>query len=196
MLSPTATIDTKFYKHLGLGYAATVQKAQGTTVDRTYVLATRTSTGTPLTSRSPVIATTPPCSTPATTSAAAVPAPPPPKSRLDSRKPYPAQDRRNSPKTTWSSRPDPNADMVSGLVLAEWEKKRNQELAMRATGAAAPTDDLDARQQAAAERWAARQHKTPMPGESAQPSNIHTPERELRRTPELRRDGPEDDLEI
>ena len=33
-------VDTKFYKHLDHGYAATVHKAQGTTVDRTYVLAT------------------------------------------------------------------------------------------------------------------------------------------------------------
>jgi hypothetical protein len=33
-------VDTKFYTHLDLGYAATVHKAQGTTVDRTYVLAT------------------------------------------------------------------------------------------------------------------------------------------------------------
>jgi hypothetical protein len=33
-------VDTKFYSHLDHGYAATVHKAQGTTVDRTYVLAT------------------------------------------------------------------------------------------------------------------------------------------------------------
>jgi Ti-type conjugative transfer relaxase TraA len=33
-------VDTKFYQHLDHGYAATVHKAQGTTVDRTYVLAT------------------------------------------------------------------------------------------------------------------------------------------------------------
>jgi len=34
-------VDTKFYKHLDHGYATTVHKAQGTTVDRTYVLATQ-----------------------------------------------------------------------------------------------------------------------------------------------------------
>ncbi len=34
-------VDTKFYKHLDHGYAATVHKAQGSTVDRTYVLATQ-----------------------------------------------------------------------------------------------------------------------------------------------------------
>jgi Ti-type conjugative transfer relaxase TraA len=33
-------VDTKFYSHLDHGYAATVHKAQGSTVDRTYVLAT------------------------------------------------------------------------------------------------------------------------------------------------------------
>jgi Ti-type conjugative transfer relaxase TraA len=33
-------VDTRFYKDLDYGYAATVYKAQGSTVDRTYVLAT------------------------------------------------------------------------------------------------------------------------------------------------------------
>ena len=33
-------VDTKFYKYLDHGYAATVHKAQGSTVDHTYVLAT------------------------------------------------------------------------------------------------------------------------------------------------------------
>jgi Ti-type conjugative transfer relaxase TraA len=33
-------VDTKFYAHLDHGYAATVHKAQGSTVDRSYVLAT------------------------------------------------------------------------------------------------------------------------------------------------------------
>ena len=33
-------VDTRFYKDLDYGYAATVYKAQGTTVDRSYLLAT------------------------------------------------------------------------------------------------------------------------------------------------------------
>jgi len=33
-------VDTKFYKHLDHGYATTVHKSQGSTVDRSYVLAT------------------------------------------------------------------------------------------------------------------------------------------------------------
>jgi Ti-type conjugative transfer relaxase TraA len=36
----TLAVDTKFYAHLDHGYAATVHKAQGSTVDRSYVLAT------------------------------------------------------------------------------------------------------------------------------------------------------------
>jgi hypothetical protein len=62
-----------------------------------------------------------------------------------------------------------------------------------------PLNDIDARQQRAAERWASRQYNA-QPGEGAAPSTTHsptqTPERELDRTPELRRDGPEDDLEL
>ena len=38
--SRRVVVDSKFYPHLEHGYAATVHKAQGTTVDRTYVLAT------------------------------------------------------------------------------------------------------------------------------------------------------------
>jgi len=34
------TVDTRFYRDLDHGYAATVHKARGTTVDRTYILAT------------------------------------------------------------------------------------------------------------------------------------------------------------
>jgi Ti-type conjugative transfer relaxase TraA len=41
-LSPKCVeVDTNFYKHLDHGYAATVYKAQGTTVDRTYMLTSK-----------------------------------------------------------------------------------------------------------------------------------------------------------
>jgi hypothetical protein len=36
-------------------------------------------------------------------------------------------------------------------------------------------NDLDARQQAAAERWAARQHNAPTPGQATQPTKTHDP---------------------
>jgi Ti-type conjugative transfer relaxase TraA len=36
----SVSVDTRFYKDLDFGYAATVYKAQGSTVDRTYLLAT------------------------------------------------------------------------------------------------------------------------------------------------------------
>jgi hypothetical protein len=36
----TVAVDSRFYKDLDYGYAATVHKAQGSTVDRTYLLAT------------------------------------------------------------------------------------------------------------------------------------------------------------
>lgn len=38
--SRRVTVDSRYYAHLEHGYAATVHKSQGTTVDRTYVLAT------------------------------------------------------------------------------------------------------------------------------------------------------------
>lgn len=37
----TITIDTKLYNHIDHGYAATIHKAQGVTVDRSYVLASK-----------------------------------------------------------------------------------------------------------------------------------------------------------
>jgi ATP-dependent exoDNAse (exonuclease V) alpha subunit len=51
-------VDTEFYKHLDYGYAATVHKAQGTTVDRRYVLASTHFDRKPRMLHSRVIATT------------------------------------------------------------------------------------------------------------------------------------------
>jgi Ti-type conjugative transfer relaxase TraA len=182
-------VDTKFYKHLDYGYAATVHKAQGTTVDKSYVLAT------PHFDRH--------------TSYVAL------SRHRDNATVFYASDdfggcrpgaiaaevQARFTETLSRARAKELAHdylevesgshgaMVSSLVLAEWEKKRNQEPAIPAT------NDLDARQQAAAELWAARQH-APAPGPDAH--HLHTPtqapNRQLNETPELGRDGPEHDL--
>jgi hypothetical protein len=89
--------------------------------------------------------------------------------------------------------------LVAGLVVAEWEKNRSTELAPPAQPTASPANDIEARQQAAAERWAARQHK-PVPGQGAQLTNTpainKTPDIKIDKDLELRREGPEDDLEL
>jgi Ti-type conjugative transfer relaxase TraA len=193
-------VDTKFYQHLDYGYAATVHKAQGTTVDKTYVLAT------PHFDRH--------------TSYVALS-----RHRDNATVFYACDDfggRRQGAtaaevqarftETLSRARPKELAhdyleleagshgDMRSSLVVRQWEKQRNQEVAIPATRAPAATNDLDARQQAAAERWAARQHNPPAPGQGTQPTKTHPPsnrpELKMDRTPELRRDGPEEDLEI
>ena len=65
-------VDTRWYRDLEYGYAATVHKAQGATVDRTYILATLTSTVTPLMLPCRDIAPQQPSSTPPPTSVQAV----------------------------------------------------------------------------------------------------------------------------
>jgi hypothetical protein len=57
-------------------------------------------------------------------------------------------------------------------------------------------DEIDARQQRAAERWATRQHRGPSLEKGASLDNTrdrpHPSRHDLDRNPELRRDGPED----
>jgi Ti-type conjugative transfer relaxase TraA len=191
-------VDTKFYKHLDYGYAATVHRAQGTTVDKTYVLAT------PHFDRH--------------TSYVAL------SRHRDNATVFYASDdfggrRQGATAAEVQARftetlsrvrakelahdylePETgsHAAMVSGLVVGEWEKGRNAE--PRSAAAPSPLNDLDARQQAAAERWAALQRNTPSLGQGAQPAKTHapsnSPDLKLDLTPELRRDGPERDLEI
>jgi hypothetical protein len=60
--------------------------------------------------------------------------------------------------------------------------------------APSPANDLDARQQAAAERWAARQQHGPNSGHGTDRSNSHAPSQHPERTLDRRRDGPEDDF--
>jgi hypothetical protein len=94
----------------------------------------------------------------------------------------------------------PDSALVANLVVAEWEKGRKTDYTPTAQPTAAPANDLESRQQAAAERWAARQQQPPAPGQGAQPSNTpdstQTLERRIDKDLELRRDGPEDDLEL
>jgi hypothetical protein len=93
-----------------------------------------------------------------------------------------------------------HAAMVSSLVVGEWEKNRPGTIETPTPSESFPTNDLDARQQAAAERWAARQQNLPAPGQGVERTNTHTPSNspdlKFDRTPELRREGPEDDLEL
>jgi hypothetical protein len=83
---------------------------------------------------------------------------------------------------------------VADLVAREAAKTREAERT------ATPMDDVQSRQQQAAERWKARQQEGPKTGQGIN-ANIthdpgHLPTHERERKPELRRDGPEDDLEL
>jgi Ti-type conjugative transfer relaxase TraA len=187
-------VDTKFYKHLDYGYAATVHKAQGTTVDRSYVLAT-----THFDRHTAYVALS---------------------RHRDNANVFYARDefggrsasatdetvRQLFVDTLSRARPkelahdylerDLGSDsaLVSRLVVSQWEKERNAD-AKAPTPLHLPTNDLDAKQQAAAERWAARKNKAPTPenGASRTPEpTIKKPDLELRRDHDL--GGPEDDL--
>jgi Ti-type conjugative transfer relaxase TraA len=197
-------VDTKFYQHLDYGYAATVHKAQGTTVDKTYVLATShfdRHTAYVALSRHRDDATV----FYATEDF---------DGRSRGRRPNATPEEVHARFTETLSRarpkelahdylerePTPDSPLVSTLVVAEWEKTKNTDHALTAKPAPSPANELDARQQAAAERWVARQRHAPPAGQGTQPSKTHAPsqfpERTLDRPPELRRDGPEDDLEL
>ena len=179
-------VDTKFYKHLDHGYATTVHKAQGTTVDRTYVLATP---------------------------------------HFDRHTTYVALSRHREATTMFYAGDDfggraPGADpaTIETRLTQTLSRARPKELAHDylereptadtalvaepvipphpESDAAPSMDDIDTRQQRAAERWAARQHQ-PSPGQGAHLENTrdsHSPRHDLERKPELHRDGPEDDF--
>jgi Ti-type conjugative transfer relaxase TraA len=180
-------VDTKFYKHLDYGYAATVHKAQGTTVDRSYVLAT-----THFDRHTAYVALS--------------------RHRDNATVFYASDDfGGRAPSATLASvhdrftealsraRPkelahdylereiESPADRVSTLVVADWEKRRSAD---------SPNNDLDTRQQAAAERWAARQQNTPQPTRdgSRELNRDHSSHPENEHTPNRTREGPEEDL--
>jgi hypothetical protein len=78
-------------------------------------------------------------------------------------------------------------------VVSQWEKERKADRD-RPNTSSLHTNDLDAKQQTAAERWAARQQTER--GDEHTNTRIPSeyPEREPTPKPERGRDGPEDDL--
>ena len=190
-------VDTKFYKHLDYGYAATVHKAQGTTVDRSYVLAS-----THFDRHTAYVALS--------------------RHRDNATLFYAKDDfvgrshaatdetvRQRFMDTLSRARPKElahdyleretgsDATLVSRLVVNQWEKERNAE-PKQPNPASSAMADLDARQQAAAELWAERKKTSPAPGHSGPRTPAPTP-----KTPDLERSkdrdydrgGPEEDLE-
>jgi Ti-type conjugative transfer relaxase TraA len=189
-------VDTKFYKHLDYGYAATVHKAQGTTVDRSYVLAS-----THFDRHTAYVALSRHRDNANVFYA---------RDDFGGRHPKATPDsvRDRFMETLSRARPKELAhdylehetgsdtSLVSNLVVNQWEKERNANV-KAPTSLHLPTDDLDAKQQAAAERWAARQNKTPSPqkGASRTPEpTIKNPDLEAKRDLNHDLGGPEDDL--
>jgi Ti-type conjugative transfer relaxase TraA len=197
---PAATrvaVDTKFYKHLDYGYATTVHKAQGTTVDRTYVLATPhfdRHTSYVALSRHREAATVFYASDDFGGRAAGATA-----ETVKAR--FTEALSRARPKELAHDYLErlPSADTASlaDLVAREAERARSAETE-RERGllrpGLSPMAELQARQRLAAERWKARQQEGPKAGQGSRP--VHTPSHKPEQKPELRRDGPEDDLEL
>jgi Ti-type conjugative transfer relaxase TraA len=194
-LGTRVAVDTKFYKHFDHGYAATVHKAQGSTVDRTYVLAT------PHFDRH--------------TSYVALS-----RHREAATVFYASEDfgRAGTPDTEVRarfiaalSRARPKelahdylenldeAVLLSSLVVQKWQQSRATDTTATTIQGAPPQDTLDSRQQAAAERWLkGRQENAPNHAHARPdaPRPSQYPELKIERDAELKRDGPEDDLEL
>lgn len=189
-------VDTKFYKHLDYGYAATVHKAQGTTVDRSYVLAS-----THFDRHTAYVALS---------------------RHRDNATVFYARDdfggraanatdetvRQRFIDTLSRARPkelahdylerEPGSDaaLVSRLVVSQWEKERKADHDRPSTSSL-ETSDLDTKQQDAAERWIERRKHSPAPEQSATRTPAPTPQNpdlELKRERDYDRGGPEDDL--
>jgi len=162
-------VDTRFYRDLDYGYAATVYKAQGSTVDRSYILAT---------------------------------------SHYDRHSAYVALSRHREAATVFyaaedfptRSGPAANTDQAAReRLLATLSRVRQKDLAHDylepaeepPTGAGRPSavrmQDIELRQQQAAERWREREQargRIQSPSESLQRSKAH----------DYFRGGPEDDF--
>jgi hypothetical protein len=86
--------------------------------------------------------------------------------------------------------------LVADLVVQQWQKERNA----RPASQPSVSNDLDARQQAAAERWATRQKNSPAPARQSAPRSpgptLKTPDLELKRERDYDRGGPEEDLTV
>jgi len=83
-------------------------------------------------------------------------------------------------------------------VVSQWEKERNAE-PKRPDPASSSMQDLDARQQAAAEKWLkGRQYsqRTSQSSVDRTRNDDHAPETEKNQNPDWSRDGPEDDFEL
>jgi Ti-type conjugative transfer relaxase TraA len=191
-------VDSKFYKHLDYGYATTVHKAQGTTVDRTYVLSSAhfdRHTSYVALSRHREAATVFYASDDFGGRSGA------PESEIRAR--FIAALSRARPKELahdyLEREAGSDAALVSRLVVNQWEKDRSPEPKSSRMPAHLSTNDLDAKQQAAAERWAARQINAPTQEQGTERTTTPTPrypDLDLKRTSDHHRDGPEDDLEL
>jgi Ti-type conjugative transfer relaxase TraA len=186
-------VDTKFYKHLDYGYAATVHKAQGTTVDRSYVLAS-----THFDRHTAYVALSRHRDN-ATLFYA--------RDDFGGRAPTATDEtvRQRFMDTLSRARPKElahdyleretgtDATLVSQLVVSQREKERNAE--PKRPSLVSSMQDLDAREQAAAERWAARRQQAQEPTRAnREPNRDHSPLREIENPPERMGNGPEDDL--
>jgi ATP-dependent exoDNAse (exonuclease V) alpha subunit len=200
-------VDTKFYKHLDYGYATTVHKAQGTTVDRTYVLATPhfdRHTSYVALSRHREAATVfyasddfGGCAAVATAETV--------KTRFTEAL---SRARPKELAHDYLERlPTTDTASLADLVARDAERARHTDAQLErglSRPGLSPMADLQARQREAAERWKARQQEGPNTGQGRSPT--HTPTHEPAQKPQLRRDGPghdgpghggrEDDLEL
>jgi Ti-type conjugative transfer relaxase TraA len=186
-------VDTKFYKHLDYGYAATVHKAQGTTVDRSYVLASSH-----FDRHTAYVALS--------------------RHRDNATLFYARDDfggraasatdetvRQRFAETLSRARPkelahdylerDTKVDspLVADLVVQQWQNRQSAE---RTSGLAVdqvPFKDLEAKQQAAAERWLKGRQQTLRAIPDANRDYSTLPEND--KTPERTRHGPEDEIE-